>query len=115
MVTPNRAKLAGEIMSTLTALSPDTSPLDSQFRMTHTFHLSVGANEPAAGQLESTLKSASARVDKWQILRRGGCYEHSITVGGIGETSARALRKALASLNSEIKVRVEHMLHFDAR
>lgn len=100
-------------MSTCIAPSQNTRPLDAQFRMTHTFHLSVGANEPAAGQLESTLKSASARVDKWQILRRGGCYEHSITVGGIGEASARALRKALASLNSEIKVHVEHMLHFD--
>lgn len=93
----------------------DLSPLDDQFRMTHTFHLSLGAGEPAAGQLESTLKSASARVDKWLIQRRGGSYEHSITVGGIGETAARTLRKALASLNSEIKVHVEHMLHFDTR
>lgn len=93
-------------------MSTHTS-LDTQFRMTHTFHLQLGANEPAASQLESTLKSAEARVDKWLILRRGGCYEHSITVGGIGEASARALRKALASLNNGIKVHVEHMLHFD--
>lgn len=101
-------------MTTLTSPSQDSSLLDNQFRMTHTFHLSLGANEPAAGQLESTLKSSSARVDKWLILRRGGSYEHSITVGGIGEASARTLRKALASLNSEIKVHVEHMLHFDS-
>lgn len=100
-------------MTTLTSPSQD-SLLDNQFRMTHTFHLSLGANEPAAGQLESTLKSSSARVDKWLILRRGGSYEHSITVGGIGEASARTLRKALANLNSEIKVHVEHMLHFDS-
>ncbi|WP_343732435.1 hypothetical protein [Duganella sp.] len=93
-------------------MSTHTS-LDTQFRMTHTFHLQLGANEPAASELESTLKSAEARVDKWLILRRGGCYEHSITVGGIGEASARALRKALASLNHGIKVHVEHMLHFD--
>lgn len=101
-------------MTTLTSPSQDNSLLDNQFRMTHTFHLSLGANEPAAGQLESTLKSSSARVDKWLILRRGGSYEHSITVGGIGEASARTLRKALANLNSEIKVHVEHMLHFDS-
>lgn len=95
-------------------MSTHTSPsLDTQFRMTHTFHLQLGANEPVASQLESTLKSAEARIDKWLILRRGGCYEHSITVGGIGEASARALRKALSSLNSGIKVHVEHMLHFD--
>ncbi len=100
-------------MTTHTTSSQDTSALDQQFRMTHTFHLSLGAGQPAAGQLESTLKSANARVDKWLITRRGGSYEHSITVGGIGEASARALRKALASLNQEIKVHVEHMLHFD--
>jgi hypothetical protein len=101
-------------MTKQTSLSQDASALDQQFRMTHTFHLSLGANQPAAGQLESTLQSSNARVDKWLILRRGGFYEHSITVGGIGEASARALRKALASLNSEIKVHVEHMLHFDS-
>ncbi|MBV7535597.1 hypothetical protein KW842_07460 [Duganella sp. sic0402] len=93
--------------------SHHTAPLDSQFRMTHTFHLSLGADQPAAGQLESTLKSSAARIDKWLILRRGGSYEHSITVDGIGEAAARTLRKAFASLNSEIKVHVEHMLHFD--
>lgn len=102
-------------MTTLTAHFPDNvSALDNQFRMTHTFHLLLGASEPVASQLESTLKSSNARVDKWLILRRGGCYEHSITVGGIGEASARGLRKAFASLNSEIKVHVEHMLHFDS-
>ncbi|MTV37993.1 hypothetical protein [Duganella radicis] len=99
--------------TTNTAPVQDTSALDHEFRMTHTFHLQLGASEPVASQLESTLKSANARVDKWLILRRGGCYEHSITVGGIGEASARTLRKALASLNSGIKVHVEHMLHFD--
>nr|WP_315253298.1 hypothetical protein [uncultured Duganella sp.] len=101
-------------MTTQTTHTQDNSSLDSQFQMTHTFHLLLGANEPAAGQLESTLKNSSARVDKWLILRRGGSYEHSITVGGIGEASARTLRKALVSLNSEIKVHVEHMLHFDS-
>ncbi|MYM66290.1 hypothetical protein GTP45_05495 [Pseudoduganella sp. FT55W] len=101
-------------MTNQTSLTQDASALDQQFRMTHTFHLSLGASQPAAGELESTLKSSNARVDKWLILRRGGFYEHSITVGGIGEASARALRKALASLNSEIKVHVEHMLHFDS-
>lgn len=100
-------------MTTQTTLPQDTGSLDREFRMTHTFHLQVGANQPAAGQLESTLKSAHARVDKWLILRRGGSYEHSITVGGIGEAAARTLRKALASLNHEITVHVEHMLHFD--
>lgn len=100
-------------MTTQTTLAQETSALERQFRMTHTFHLSLGVGQPIAGQLESTLKSANARVDKWLIMRRGGSYEHSITVGGIGENSARALRKALASLNKEIKVHVEHMLHFD--
>lgn len=100
-------------MTNQTTFPQDASALDHEFRMTHTFHLHVGANQPAAGQLESTLKSAHARVDKWLIQRRGGSYEHSITVGGIGEAAARTLSKALASLNSEIKVHVEHMLHFD--
>jgi len=100
-------------MTKLTTHIPDTSALDSQFQMTHTFHLLLGANEPAAGQVESTFKNSSARIDKWRILRRGGSYEHSITVGGIGEAAARALRKALANLNSDSKVHVEHMLHFD--
>lgn len=101
-------------MTTQTALTPDNCALDTQFRMTHTFHLQLGASQPAAGQLESTLKESNARIDKWLILRRGGNYEHSITVGGIGEAAARTLRKALASLNNEIKVHVEHMLHFDS-
>ena len=94
-------------------MSTQTIPLHQQFRMTHTFHLLLGAQEPAAGQLESTLKNAQARVDKWLIHRRGGHYAHRITVGGIGEHAARALRTALASLNQEIKVHVEHVLHFD--
>jgi hypothetical protein len=110
---PNRARIFGATMTNQTTFPQDASALDREFRMTHTFHLQVGANQPAAGQLESALKSANARVDKWLILRRGGCYEHNITIGGIGEASARTLRKALASLNSEIKVHVEHMLHFD--
>ncbi|MYM25361.1 hypothetical protein GTP46_22285 [Duganella sp. FT135W] len=103
-------------MTTQTSLSHDTctSDLDNQFRMTHTFHLHLGSSQPAAGQLESTLKESNARIDKWLILRRGGNYEHSITVGGIGEAAARTLRKALSSLNNEIKVHVEHMLHFDS-
>ena len=101
-------------MTTQTTLPQDASALDREFRMTHTFHLQVGANQPAAGQLESTLNESNARIDKWLILRRGGNYEHSITVGGIGEAAARTLRKALASLNNEVKVHVEHMLHFDS-
>ena len=100
-------------MITQTSPSPDTSSLDSQFHMTHTFHLRLGTSELAASQLESTLKTSHARVNKWLILRRAGCYEHSITVDGIGVASARALRKALANLSKEIKVHVEHMLHFD--
>jgi hypothetical protein len=42
-------------MTTLTAHSHDNvSALHNQFRMTHTFHLLLGASEPVAGQLEST-------------------------------------------------------------
>jgi hypothetical protein len=111
---PNRARIFGATMTNQTTFPQDASALDHEFRMTHTFHLQIGANQPAAGQLESTLQSANARVDKWLILRRGGYYEHNITVGGIGEAAARTLRKALASLNNDIKVHVEHMLHFDS-
>jgi hypothetical protein len=113
---PNRAKLSGETMSNITSLSPahDASAWRNQFRMTHTFHLVLGSNAPVAGQLESTLQEADARIEKWVILRRGGSYEHCITVVGIGDESARELRKELASLNGEIKVHVEHMLHFDS-
>ncbi|WP_028103525.1 hypothetical protein [Pseudoduganella violaceinigra] len=101
-------------MQTQSSCSPshDISAWRDQFRMTHTFHLSLGANEPIAGQLESTLKRSKARVEKWVISRRGGFYEHCITVEGIGDESARELRKELAGLNGEIKVHVEHMLHF---
>jgi len=91
--------------------SPDQA-WHAQLRMTHTFHVSLGSNEPVAGQLEATLKNSRAHVDKWLISRRGGCYEHCITVDGIGEDTARELRKALASLDGGIKVHVEHMLHF---
>jgi len=94
--------------------SLDLGAWRSQFRMTHTFHLSLGSSEPVAGQLESTLKNANAQIEKWVISRRAGCYEHSITVKGIGDESARELRSELASLNGEIKVHVEHMLHFDS-
>ena len=102
-------------MTIHTAHSPshNISAWPNQFRMTHTFHLVSDANEPLAGQLESTLKSAKAQIEKWVISRRGGRYEHCITVEDIGEDSARELRKKLASLSGEIKVRVEHMLHFD--
>ncbi len=92
----------------------DISVWGSQFRMTHTFHLSLGANEAIAGRLESTLKNSQAHVDKWVIVRRGGCYDHCITVEGIGEESARELRKELAGLASGIKVHVEHLLRFDS-
>ncbi len=92
----------------------DASVWGSQFRMTHTFHLSLGSNEPIAGRLESTLKNAQVRVDKWVIARRGGFYDHCITVEGIGEESARELRKEFAGLASGIKVHVEHLLHFDS-
>lgn len=91
----------------------DISAWSKQFRLTHTFHLFSGTTELIAGQLESTLKSARAHVEKWVISRRGGRYEHCITVDGIGEESARELRKEFASLNSEIRVHVEHMIHFD--
>lgn len=92
--------------------SQDLSAWRDQFRLTHTFHLSLGANEPVAGQLETTLKNSKARIEKWVIARRGGCYDHCITVEGIGDESARELRRELASLNGEIKVHVEHMVHF---
>lgn len=103
-------------MSTQTSHSPanDISAWRSQFRMTHTFHLLLGTNEPAAGEVESALQRAQARIEKWVIVRRGGCYEHCIIVEGIGDESARALRKEFASLDGEIKAHVEHMLHFDS-
>lgn len=90
----------------------DISVWGSQFRMTHTFHLSLGVDESIAGRLESTFKSSQAHIDKWVIVRRGGCYDHCITVDGIGEETARELRKELAGLASGIKVHVEHLLHF---
>lgn len=102
-------------MSIQTSQSQDISAWRTQFRTTHTFHLSLGANEPVAGQLESTLKSSKARIEKWVISRRGGSYDHSITVEGIGDESARELRSELASLNGEIKVHVEHMVHLAQR
>ena len=97
-----------------TSCSPagDIGALRKQFRMTHTFHLSVGTSEPIAGALESTFQSSKARIEKWVISRRGGCYDHCVTVEGIGEESARELRRELAGLNGRIKVNVEHMLHF---
>jgi len=103
-------------MSLHTACPPshDISAWRNQFRLTHTFHLLSGVNESIAGQLESTLKKAKASIEKWVIVRRTGGYEHCIIVEGIGDESARALRKELASLNGEIKVHVEHMLHFDS-
>lgn len=91
----------------------DTSAWRNQFRLTHTFHISSGADDLIAGQLELTLRNSQAHVDKWVISRRGGFYDHCITVDGIGDESARELRKELASLNGEIKVHVEHMLHFE--
>ena len=90
----------------------DLSAWRDQFRLTHTFHLSLGANEPVAGQLDSILKNSNATIEKWVISRRGGHYDHCITVEGIGDESARELRKEFASLNGEIKVHVEHMVHF---
>jgi hypothetical protein len=63
--------------------------------------------------LETTLKNSNAQIEKWVISRRGGHYDHCITVKGIDDESARELRAELASLNGEIKVHVEHMLHFD--
>lgn len=101
-------------MTTTTSCTPsqDNSAWRKQFRLTHTFHLRVGSGETAAGQLESTFKNSNARIDKWVIVRRAGCYEHSVTVGGIGDESARELRKELAGLNGDIKVHVEHMVHF---
>lgn len=102
-------------MSPHTSYSPfhDISAWRDQFRLTHTFHLSTGTTEPIAGQLESTLESSKARIEKWVILRRRGCYVHRITVEGIGDESARQLRKELANLDGEIKVHVEHVLHFE--
>ncbi|WP_395407226.1 hypothetical protein ACHMW6_11505 [Pseudoduganella sp. UC29_106] len=101
-------------MTTHTSHSPshDISAWRDQYRLTHTFHLSLGTNEPIAGQVESTLKRSQAKVDKWVISRRGGFYDHCITVEGIGDESARELRKEFANLNGEIKVHVEHMVHF---
>lgn len=101
-------------MTSQTSFSPshDVSAWRNQFRLTHTFHLSLGADDPIAGQVESTLKTAKARIDKWVIVRRGGFYEHCITVEGIGDESARELRKEFAGLSGEIKVHVEHMVHF---
>ena len=96
-----------------TNLSPDTSAWRNQFRLTHTFHLRAGADDTLAGPLEFTLKQAKAQIEKWLIVRRAGGYEHCITVEGIGDDSARALRKELASLGSEIRVQVEHLLHFE--
>jgi hypothetical protein len=44
----------------------------------------------------------------WRLLRaQHYCGRHRRGV-------PRALRKAFASLNNEIKVHVEHMLHFDS-
>lgn len=104
-------------MSLHTSHSPahDVSAWRHQFRMTHTFHLLLGTNEPAAGQLEATLKRAGAQIEKWTIVRRAGCYEHCIIVEGIGDESARALRRELAGLSGGIKAHVEHMLHFDSQ
>lgn len=102
-------------MSNLTS-SPschDASAWRSQFRLTHTFHLVSNTDEPIAGQLESVLQRARARIEKWVIVRRAGRYEHSIIVEGIDDDAARALRKEFASLAGQIKVHVEHMLHFD--
>jgi hypothetical protein len=98
-------------MSTIT--SQDLGAWRQPFRLTHTFHLCSGADDSIAGQLESALKQARAQIDKWLIVRRAGRYEHSITIEGIGEESARELRKEFASLGSDIKVHVEHLLHFE--
>ena len=98
-------------MTTIT--SQDTSAWRQQFRLTHTFHLWSGTDDSIAGQLEATLKQARAQIEKWLIVRRAGRYEHCITLEGIGDESARALRKELASLGSEIRVHVEHLLHFE--
>jgi len=116
MVAPNRAKISGETMTTQTSFTPsqDVSAWRSDFRLTHTFQVVSHTSEPNAGQLESTLKNFKAQIEKWVILRRGGWHEHSITVEGISDDSARELRKELASLNGEIKVHVEHMLHFES-
>lgn len=94
-------------------LSHDTSAWRNQFRLTHTFHLRTGTDDTLAGPLESILKQAEAQIEKWLIVRRAGCYEHSITVEGIGDDSARALRKELAGLGRDIRVQVEHLLHFE--
>jgi hypothetical protein len=111
---PHRAKLSGETMTTTTSRTPalDNSAWRDQFRLTHTFHLRVATDETAIGQLESTFKGSNARIDKWVIVRRAGCYEHSVTIEGIGDESARELRRELAGLNGDIKVHVEHMVHF---
>ena len=104
-------------MSLQTSCTPshDISAWRSQFRMTHTFHLLPGTNEPAAGQLEATLKRANAQIEKWTIVRRAGRYEHCIIVEGIDDESARTLRKELAGLSGGSKAHVEHMLHFDSQ
>lgn len=94
------------------APSLNTSAWREQFRLTHTFHIVLGSAALTTGRLEAVLNSAHAHVDKWVISRRGGCYEHCITVDGIGDEAARELRKEFASLNGEIKVHVEHMVHF---
>lgn len=99
---------------TSTPTSHEASAWRSQFRLTHTFHLLLGTNEPIAGQLEAILKRAHARIEKWVIVRRAGSYDHCIIVEGITDETARALRKEFAGLTGQIKVHVEHMLHFDS-
>lgn len=102
-------------MSNLTSFPspPDASAWRSQFRLTHTFHLLSNTDEPIAGQVESVLQRAQARIEKWVIVRRAGRYEHSIIIEGIDDAAAHALRKEFAGLAGQIKVQVEHMLHFD--
>ncbi|MBA5639254.1 hypothetical protein H3H37_19525 [Duganella sp. LX20W] len=102
-------------MTTQPTFSPsdDISAWRSQFRLTHTFHVLLGTSEPVAGALEALLKRAGARIEKWVIVRRAGCYEHCIIVEGIDDEAARALRKEFAGLTGQIKVHVEHMLHLD--
>ncbi|HJV03417.1 MAG TPA: hypothetical protein VJ752_22970 [Burkholderiaceae bacterium] len=92
--------------------SHDISAWRSQYRLTHTFHLLLDNSAPIASEVEAALRRAHARVEKWVIVRRAGCYEHSILVEGISDESARALRKEFAGLAGQIKVHVEHMLHF---
>ncbi|MBA5607176.1 hypothetical protein H3H36_17605 [Duganella sp. FT3S] len=92
--------------------SHDISAWRSQYRLTHTFHLLLDTNAPIASEVEAVLQRAQARVEKWVIVRRAGCYEHCIIVEGISDESARALSKEFAGLAGQIKVHVEHMLHF---